>query len=103
MTSQFLLLDYPLKAWRAEPNTCQIKAQAAEASVLMHPTCLLGPALDGSAAWSITRSVEGQDADQVGRVASQILEFDAILWQEECFHPFSFILPLSLPKIDLWG
>lgn len=69
----------------------------------LSPTCLLGLAPGRRAPRPVPRGVEGRHADHVGGVASQVLEFDAVLGQEKRLHPFREVPPLGLPEINLWA
>lgn len=67
------------------------------------PTCLLGPSLGRGAAGPVAGGVEGGHADQVRRVAREVLQLHAALGQEQRLHPLRLVRPLRLPEVDLRG
>lgn len=66
-------------------------------------TRLERPALRGAAAGAVPGRVEGGDADQVPRVARQVLEPHARLREEKDLHLLRVVQRVALPVIDLSG
>lgn len=61
------------------------------------------PALGGAAPGAVPGRVEGGDADQVPRVARQVLEPHRCLWEEKDLHLLRVVQGVALPVINLLG